>query len=132
MGNSFWIQGLQLPLLWIIEFAPSIMAQQHGPAAHWSAQNPIPSIQQFVENLDKDKKERDRRIDEEARQRQEQPEKPDKGKYNARQVTDPVTGRDIEIEDVGEQHMKSVEDPKVRWKREQERRERREISVNEM
>lgn len=98
------------------------MAQQHGPAAHWSAQNPIPTIQQFVQNLDKNKKERDRRIDEETRQRQEPPERPYAGKKsNARQVTDPVTGRDIEIEDVGKEHMKSVEDPQVRCSREKER-----------
>lgn len=101
------------------------MAQQHQPGGHWSAANPIPTIQKFVENLDKDKKERDKGIDEELRRRKEA--KAAGGKpsdlsaheqeriiqKHTREVTDPTTGNKTEIEDVGKEFMKEVKDPKV-------------------
>lgn len=37
--------------------------EQHGPGGHYSGSNPIPTIAQFISNLDKDKKERDKNID---------------------------------------------------------------------
>lgn len=97
---------------------------QHGPAGHWSAANPIPTIQKFVENLDKDKKERDKQIDEELQRRQQNAqeqgqsfdeEAADVQKKGTRQVTDPVTGKQIEIEDVQKQYLKEAKDPKVRF-----------------
>ena len=41
--------------------------QQHGPGGHYSGHNPIPTVKQFVENLDKDKRNRDKEIDERAK-----------------------------------------------------------------
>lgn len=95
---------------------------QHGPAGHWSAANPIPTIHKFVETLDKDKKDRDQRIDEEVKRRQQnahdqgQPfdqEAADVQKKGTRQVTDPVTGKQIEIEDVQKKYMEESKNPKV-------------------
>ena len=70
-------------------------------------------------NLDKDKKERDARLDEQRRQEQlkagssevkpHQEAAPKKSK--SKMVTDPVTGNEVEIEDVGKDFMKAVEDP---------------------
>jgi hypothetical protein len=99
------------------------MATQHHPGGHWSAQNPIPTVQKLMQNLDKDKKDRDKQIDEEARRKKEQgkhhkpgepveEKKPSKG--HARTVTDPVTGKEIQIEDVDKDFMKHVKNPEVR------------------
>jgi len=41
--------------------------QQHAPGGHYSGHNPIPTVKQFMENLDKDKKHRDKEIDERAK-----------------------------------------------------------------
>jgi hypothetical protein len=100
------------------------MAQQ-APGGHWSASNPIPTIQKFVENLDRDKKDRDKQIDSEIHRRKEA--KQDVGstsdissqeqekiaKKHTREVTDPTTGNQIQIEDVGKEFMKEVQDPTV-------------------
>ena len=95
---------------------------QQGPASHWSAANPIPTIHKFVETLDKDKRDRDQRIDEEIKRRQQEAQ--DRGesfdheaarleKKGTRRVTDPVTGKEIEIEDVQKHYLKEAQDPKV-------------------
>lgn len=95
---------------------------QHGPASHWSAANPIPTIHKFVEKLDKEKKDRDQRIDEEFKRRQqgaqEQGESFDQKaedirKKGTRRVTDPVTGKEIEIEDVQKHYLEQSKNPKV-------------------
>lgn len=105
------------------------MAAQQAPGGHWSASNPVPTIQKFMEGLDKDKKERDRQIDEDNKRREEQKKRESKAggdavphrvseestKRKGRTVRDPTTGKDIEIEDVDEDFTKSVEDPKVCW-----------------
>ena len=96
------------------------MAQQQKSGKPWSGANPIPNIQQFVANLDKDKSSRDAEIDAKAAKRQQgdgdvtahQNEKPS-GKLKT--VTDPTTGKDVQIEDVGKDFMKEVDDPKVRF-----------------
>uniref|UniRef100_A0A093VEX5 Meiotically up-regulated protein n=2 Tax=Talaromyces marneffei PM1 TaxID=1077442 RepID=A0A093VEX5_TALMA len=94
---------------------------QHGPASHWSAANPIPTIHKFVEKLDKEKKDRDQRIDEEFKRRQqgaqEQGESFDQKaedirKKGTRRVTDPVTGKEIEIEDVQKHYLEQSKNPK--------------------
>lgn len=36
---------------------------QHAPGGHYSGHNPVPTVKKFIENLDKDKAERDRQID---------------------------------------------------------------------
>lgn len=95
------------------------MAQQQKSGKPWSGANPIPNIQQFVTSLDKDKRERDRKIDEEIRQRQQAGEKVtphvnDTAPKKTQTVRDPTTGRDVDIEDVGKDFMKAVKDPKVK------------------
>ncbi|KAK1761112.1 putative meiotically up-regulated protein [Echria macrotheca] len=90
---------------------------------HYSGRNRIPNIKQFVEGLDRDKKRRDAEID----KSQQQPDggglfsaqngdavdhipaqKPGK---NRRTVRDPVTGKDVEIEDIDSKHLKTAENP---------------------
>lgn len=98
------------------------MAPQGGPGGHWSAANPIPTIQKFVENLDKDKQDRDQQIDEEIKRRQQNAQKTGQAvehevaelsSKKTRRVTDPVTGREVSIEDVGKQYMDDIENPMV-------------------
>lgn len=102
------------------------MTTQKKPGGYWSTTNPIPTIQKFVENLDKDKKERDRQIDEELRRQEEQrrerrhhkdtdavAHRPGPEPKGRRKVTDPTTGKEVEIDDVGKDFMKSVEDPQL-------------------
>ncbi|KAL2001374.1 hypothetical protein VTN02DRAFT_1842 [Thermoascus thermophilus] len=100
--------------------------QHHHPGSHWSARNPVPTIQKFVEKLDKDKKERDRKIDEAKKQKAQEHER-DRSRDDAagkgerasvssqrsRKVMDPTTGREVEIEDVGEDFANSAKDPKL-------------------
>lgn len=88
---------------------------QHAPGGHYSGHNPIPTVKQFVENLDKDKKNRDKQIDESKNQSQSSP-KPHKAaqrqvKGTEQTVTDPVTGNEVVISDVDKEMMKEVEDP---------------------
>lgn len=35
------------------------------PGGHYSGKNPVPTVKKFIENLDKDKAARDRKVDEE-------------------------------------------------------------------
>lgn len=98
--------------------AASNMAQQQKSGKPWSGNNPIPNIQQFVANLDKDKRERDRQIDEENRQQKQAggkvtPHVNDTTPKSRKTVRDPTTGKDVDIEDVDKKFVKSVEDPKV-------------------
>jgi len=41
--------------------------QQHAPGGHYSGSNKIPTINQFIEKLDRDKATRDKQIDEQKR-----------------------------------------------------------------
>lgn len=45
--------------------------QSRRVGEHWSGANPIPTISHFMEHVDAEKKERDRRIDEENRAKKE-------------------------------------------------------------
>lgn len=117
--------------------------QQHAPGGHYSGHNPIPTVKQFVENLDRDKKERDKQIDERAKAAKKEtgtvpstPPRADKKTSAAatpktpaqdgvqdhkvqqktvegteKTVTDPTTGREVVIADVGKEMVKEVEDP---------------------
>lgn len=101
--------------------------QQHHVGEHWSGSNPIPTVQNFIEHFDKDKRERDRKIEEESKARreqekraakegkkaEEQPKQVPKEKVKTRKVTDPVTGREIEIEDKDQASMEGAKNPKV-------------------
>lgn len=89
-------------------------AQQQRTGKPWSAANPIPNIKQFVEALDRDKANRDREIDEQNKLREREQVKPHKNETLSRQgkwVHDPVTGNQVQIEDVGKDFMKAVKDP---------------------
>lgn len=96
-----------------------------GPSAHYSGRNRIPNIKQFVEGLDRDKKKRDAAIDADPSvpggaasataggpsvDHVPLPHKPGK---NRRVVRDPVTGKDVEIEDISSDHLKAAENPVV-------------------
>ncbi|KAF2262358.1 hypothetical protein CC78DRAFT_319623 [Lojkania enalia] len=95
--------------------------QQHMPGGHYSGHNPVPTVRQFVENLDKNKAERDRKLDEEYRAKEKQqaesgdaiPHKPQNYgiKGTQKRVTDPTTGREVVIEDVSSATMANVENP---------------------
>jgi hypothetical protein len=93
--------------------------QQHAPGGHYSGHNPIPTVRQFVENLDKDKKTRDKKLDEEAarqRQQEQTPSKPHKQQERQvegteKTVTDPTTGREVVIADVNKDMIDEVENP---------------------
>lgn len=102
--------------------------QQVAPGGHYSGHNPIPTVKQFVENLDKDKKDRDARLDQEAKQAQKQgqtpasPKSPKSPKHDAqpkekaikgteKTVTDPTTGKEVVIADVNKEMMNEVENP---------------------
>jgi len=102
-----------------------------APGGHYSGHNKIPTIQQFIENLDTDKKLRDKRIDE-----QNKLASPSQAQWNGRpvdsgsdarphkvlhdgikgtqkSVTDPTTGRQVIIEDVNRETMLRATDPTV-------------------
>ena len=97
-----------------------------SPSQHYSGRNRIPNIKQFVEGLDRDKKNRDAAIDADpsvsggaAAADHQSPSSPEavdhiptsKPGKNRRVVRDPVTGKDVEIEDISSKHLKAVENP---------------------
>ena len=99
---------------------------KYGPGGHYSGRNPVPTIQKFMANLDSDKKERDRQIAEQRKAENSKPpsagtdvkdhsgheEGQPKGvKGTAKTVTDPTTGKEVVIEDVDAEFMKTVDDP---------------------
>lgn len=111
--------------------------QQHAPGGHYSGHNPIPTVKQFIENLDKDKAERDRQIDQQAKEGKgptpaqkglatstgrdvtassgAEPHKMQKRSIEGTEqtVTDPVTGNQVTISDVDKSMMSEVENPHV-------------------
>ncbi|EAW10548.1 C2 domain protein [Aspergillus clavatus NRRL 1] len=93
--------------------------QQHRMGEHWSGANPVPTISKFMERLDQEKQQQaayEKAMTARERQAQggpvaHQPRKKPKGK--TRVVTDPITGRDMEVEDQDGQSMEAVKDPKL-------------------
>lgn len=92
---------------------------RHYPGGQpYSGTNRIPNIKQFVESLDRDKKERDAKLEADLRRNHQNGElqahvptqKPGKNRHT---VKDPITGKDVEIEDIGSTHMKTAKDPQV-------------------
>ncbi|KAK4695108.1 hypothetical protein P7C71_g2584, partial [Lecanoromycetidae sp. Uapishka_2] len=98
--------------------------QQHAPGGYYSGKNKIPDIKTFVQNLDKDKKNRDAKL-EELRKLERQAGGPGTSDAQPHQETkagkpgtmktvhDPTTGNEVQIEDVDKDFMKAVEDPKL-------------------
>jgi len=88
---------------------------KHAPGAHYSGHNPIPTVKQFIENLDKDKADRDKHIDASLQQsstaQSHEPVSERQVKGTERTVTDPTTGKDVVIADVSKEMMKEVDDP---------------------
>lgn len=98
--------------------------QQTKPGGHYSGANPVPTVKKFIENLDKDKKSRDRKLDEQMQAQNKQqtagigagdavPHKEQKMGIpdTAKTVTDPTTGNQVVIEDVSKAMMDRVENP---------------------
>lgn len=94
-----------------------------APGQHYSGSNRIPNIKQFMERLDKDKKGRDAKIDSEATgaktssstgEATPHQEGQRRRGTNRRTVRDPVTGKDVEIDDNDGSLLKEAEDPHVR------------------
>lgn len=96
--------------------------QQHAPGGYYSGHNPVPTVKKFIENLDKDKRERDRQLDEESLathtqqlQGDAKPHKPapKAARGTQKTVTDPTTGNQVVIEDVHKDVIKEVDNPTV-------------------
>jgi len=97
--------------------------QQVAPGGFYSAHNKIPTVNQLLERLDKEKSDRDRAIDEEnkikspPKQRGKDGsdvvphENENRSKRRQKTVTDPTTGKQVVIEDVDKEMMKHVKDP---------------------
>lgn len=95
------------------------MQEQVFPGGHYSGTNRVPNIKQFIERLDRDKKHRDAQIDAENTNDQgktngkaAEAERAKSGKRR-RTVRDPVTGRDVEIDDIDSSFMKASKNPQV-------------------
>jgi hypothetical protein len=88
---------------------------QHAPGGHYSGRNRIPNIQEFVASLDRDKRERDAQIDaalkENKKNKSIAEHKIEDTKKPGRKVTDPVTGRQVEIEDMDVDYKAVVDNP---------------------
>jgi hypothetical protein len=96
-------------------------AQQQKSGKPWSGTNRIPNIKEFVERLDKEKAERDKSIDaaqgaagETQYSAEVQPHKNETPNKKGKTVTDPVTGNQVVIADVGKEYMERADNPVVR------------------
>ncbi|KAK3670336.1 hypothetical protein LTR78_009790 [Recurvomyces mirabilis] len=100
--------------------------QQTQPGGFYSGRNKIPTVNQLLERLDADKKDRDKEIDErkkvEKAQKKSQSAAGDDGvvahqnedtghKVGQKTVTDPVTGNQVVIEDVNKEMMEKAKNP---------------------
>lgn len=90
------------------------------PGAHYSGRNKIPNIHDFINKLDRDKKRRDAEIDEALKAntgngevKAHQNEMRNRNSKSRKTVRDPVTGKDVEIEDIDLDFKKAVDDPTV-------------------
>ncbi|KAK3650910.1 hypothetical protein LTR56_005961 [Elasticomyces elasticus] len=98
----------------------------HRPGAPYSGKNKIPTVNQLLERLDGDKKERDRQIDEQKKAAKAQGQstasagadgvsahhnKAATPKEGQKRVTDPVTGKEVVIEDANQGMMDAAKNP---------------------
>ncbi len=97
------------------EEAAQAANQQKAPGGHWSGHNKIPTVGEFVQRLDRDKKERDKQIDDQqklggsdVKAHKNQTREAGPGQKT---VTDPTTGKQVVIEDVGEDYMEKAKNP---------------------
>jgi hypothetical protein len=95
---------------------------QKAPGGFYSGKNKIPTINEFIQRLDKDKSERDAQIDAQKRNAQNpsgaggdeiKPHQNEVKPRNADQksVTDPTTGKQIVIEDVNKEMIERAKNP---------------------
>lgn len=97
------------------------MSRKHAPGGYYSGRNKIPDVKTFVQNLDKDKKERDGRLEERRKLERQQGGDPNEAQPHVetkagiagtmKTVTDPTTQNQVQIEDVDKNFMKAVENP---------------------
>ncbi|KAI8661841.1 hypothetical protein NCS55_01055400 [Fusarium keratoplasticum] len=89
---------------------------------HYSGQNRVPNVREFMEQLDQDKKARDAAIDQELKQNKIHGETKDhkndraeaiRRKKDTRKVRDPVTGKDVDIRDADLDFTEAVENPQL-------------------
>jgi len=96
--------------------------EQKGPGGHYSGKNKIPTINEFVQRLDRDKASRDANIDAQRKSAQQgapgggDEVKPHQNELkhtseNQETVTDPTTGKQIVIEDVNEAMRERAKNP---------------------
>jgi Ca2+-dependent lipid-binding protein len=88
---------------------------------HYSGHNRVPNIQEFVQRLDREKRERDAAIDNDVRQSNKnktsdaqdhkQNDQNIRKRHNARKVRDPVTGKDVYIADADISYKDAVDNP---------------------
>ncbi|KAI0532227.1 hypothetical protein GGR58DRAFT_490955 [Xylaria digitata] len=89
----------------------------HPGGAHYSGANRIPNIKEFAAALDRDKQERDAKIDADLKANKRNKDIEEHRNENGhlaghgRVVTDPVTGKEVQIDDVNVNFKKAVEDP---------------------
>ncbi|KAK7885383.1 hypothetical protein LTR67_010561 [Exophiala xenobiotica] len=93
-------------------------AEQQRSGKPWSGTNKIPTVNQFISNLDRDKAKRDQEIDSKqgghAQYSSEvTPHQSEKPKKEGKTVTDPVTGNNVIIADVGKEYMKRADNPQL-------------------
>ena len=97
---------------------------QHAPGGHYSGKNKIPTVNEFVKRLDKDKAERDAQIDAQRKNAQAANAGSDEIKphqnevkpkhENQKTVTDPTTGKQIVIEDVNKEMIERAKFRKLK------------------
>ncbi len=93
---------------------------EHVAGQHYSGRNRVPNIQEFMRQLDAEKKERDAAIDADLKKNKAagevKPHKNEKSpaKKDTRTVRDPVTGKDVEIRDTDLDFEEAAERPQVR------------------
>ncbi|KND92783.1 hypothetical protein TOPH_02686 [Tolypocladium ophioglossoides CBS 100239] len=86
---------------------------------HYSGRNRVPNIQQFAEQLDTEKKERDAAMDQELKKNKTSKEAQDHRnvekpkRKDLRTVRDPVTGKDVGIRDAQTDFKEAADDPQV-------------------
>ena len=95
--------------------------QQQKSSTPWGAHNRIPNIKDFVDRLDKAKTKRDQDLDENHVSQETEysseihPHKNEAPKKKGKSVTDPVTGHQVIIADVGKEYMARADNPQVSW-----------------
>ena len=90
--------------------------QAHYPGGHYSGRNPIPTVNKFLQNLDKDKKARDDAIDRDLAERKNANVKnrqPAPATRETKEVTDPTTKKQVEIADADKDFARKAKDPQL-------------------